>query len=77
MRVSELLEELKDVDPEREVFFQYTETGGCCCNSYEDTEEVSVSGISEDYQVQDGWEKKKSGGRFVPKYKTVVLLTEY
>ena len=48
MKVSELIEKLRQYDGEAEVVGIYTESGGCCCRSYEETIEKFV------YEVADG-----------------------
>lgn len=74
MKVRELLEVLKDIDPETEVYMSYTETGGCCCNSYQDTEEVPVDTVIQTAHASYAFNSK---GRRMPVTKNVIMLSEY
>ncbi len=71
MKVRELLEELKNVDPEKEVYMIYTETG--CCSHCQNTEEVPVDCVTmatvAEYTIQNS--------KRVAVSKPVVMLSEY
>lgn len=81
VNVGELIAELKKYDATYEVQVQYTESGGCCCNSYPDDVEKFVSHLFPSSYTDSVYEKGPRGGkkrkwRVVHK-PSVVLRAEY